>query len=130
METDKYEAEGEVGVVRVALEFKNNGNDFAGLNGEVIPKDGKFYVVGELKPASGTGYDAGTKGKDRVFTQDHKTIATFTINNGSDDSSNANYRKGLGTATNGLPDLRSSSMEIGLSVNLEWQEGLTFNVGI
>ena len=130
LETDKYEAEGEVGVVRVALEFKNNGNDFAGLNGEVIPKDGKFYVVGELKPASGTGYDAGTKGKDRVFTQDHKTIATFTINNGSDDSSNANYRKGLGTATNGLPDLRSSSMEIGLSVNLEWQEGLTFNVGI
>ena len=130
LETEKYNAEGEVGVVRVALEFKNNGNEFAGYNGEIIPKDGKFYLVGELKPVSGVGYNADTKGKDRVFTQDHKTIATFTINNGSDDSTNANYRKGLGTATNGLPDLRSSSMEIGLSVNLEWQEGLTFNVGI
>ena len=130
LETEKYNADGEVGVVRVALEFKNNGNDFAGLNGEIIPKNGTFYLVGELKPSLGTGYNASTKGKDRVFTQDHKTIATFSINNGSDDASNENYRKGLGTATNGLPDLRASSMEIGLSVNLEWQTGLTFNVGI
>lgn len=127
LETEKYNSEGEIGVVRVALEFKNNGNEFAGLNGEIIPKNGTFYLVGELKPASGSGYDANTKGKDRVFTQDHKTIATFTINNGAA-SAGTNYQKGLGTATNGLPDLRSSSMEVGLSVNFEWQSGLTFNV--
>ena len=125
------EAGDEVGIVRVALELKNNGSEFVGASGEVIPAGGTFYLVGELKPSTGTGYSSSTKGKDRVFTQDHKTIATFTINNGSDDPTNVvNYRKGLGTATNGLPDLRTSKMEIGLSVNLEWQSGLTFGVEI
>lgn len=116
--------------VRVALEFLNNGSDFVGASGEIIPAGGKFYLVGELKPSTGASYNASSKGLDRVFTQDFKTIANFTINNGSNDPTDANYRKGLGTATNGLPDLRTSSMELGLSVNLEWQAGLTFNVDI
>ena len=120
----------EVGTVNIALEFVNNGADFAGAGGQIIPAGGTFYIVGQLKPTAGTGYAASTTGKDRVFTQDYKTIATFTINAGSNNSSDANYRKGLGSATNGLPDLRSSKLELGLSVNLEWQSGLTFNVGI
>ena len=118
------------GTVRVALELVNKGSDFAGANGEIIPAGGRFYIVGELKPTLGTTYDANTKGKDRVFTQDHKTMVTFTINKGSSNPNDPDYRKGLGTATNGLPDLRSSSMELGLSVNLEWQLGLTFSVNI
>jgi hypothetical protein len=116
--------------VRVALEFLNNGNEFVGANGEIIPAGGRFYLVGELKPSDGSVYDATSKGKDRVFTQDYKTIATFTINNGSNDPTNINYRKGLGSATNGLPDLRTSSMELGLSVDLTWKAGLTFNVNM
>ena len=116
--------------VRVALEFLNNGNEFVGANGEIIPAGGRFYLVGELKPTAVATYDANTKGVDRVFTQDYKTIANFTINNGSSDSTNANYRKGLGSATNGLPDLRTSSMELGLSVDLTWKAGLTFDVNM
>ena len=119
-----------MGTVNIALEFVNNGADFAGAGGQIIPAGGTFYIVGQLKPTVGTGYAASTTGKDRVFTQDYKTIATFTINAGSTDPGSSNYRKGLGSATNGLPDLRSSKLELGLSVNLEWQEGLTFNVGI
>lgn len=120
----------EVGTVNIALEFVNNGADFAGAGGQIIPAGGTFYIVGQLKPTAGTGYAESTTGKDRVFTQDYKTIATFTINAGSTNPSSPDYRKGLGSATNGLPDLRSSKLELGLSVNLEWQEGLTFNVGI
>ena len=118
------------GTVRIALEFKNNGEEFTGAGGEVIPKNGTFYIVGELIPSKGSGYNASTTGKDRVFTQDFKTEVTFTINHGSNDSGSDDYRKGLGTATNGLPDLRSSKMEIGLSVDLSWREGLTFTIGI
>ena len=32
--------------------------------------------------------------------------------------------EGLGTATNGIPDMSSPGVELGTSVNLEWQEGL------
>lgn len=118
------------GTVNVALEFTNNGAEFAGLGGEIIPAGGRFYIVGQLIPSKGTVYNSAVKGKDRVFTQDHKTVVTFTINPGSNDENNDNYRKGLATATNGLPDLRSSKLELGLSVDLTWESGLTFSVGI
>lgn len=118
------------GTVNVALEFTNNGAEFAGLGGEIIPAGGRFYIVGQLIPSKGTVYNSAVKGKDRVFTQDHKTVVTFTINPGSNDDNNDNYRKGLATATNGLPDLRSSKLELGLSVDLTWESGLTFSVGI
>lgn len=110
--------------VYVALELVNEGSDFVGADG-IIPAGGKFYLVGELNPSQGAGYNANTTGKDRVFTQDFKTIANFTINPGS-----ASGNEGLGKATNGLPDLRESQKELGLSVNLEWQEGLTFTISI
>ena len=35
--------------------------------------------------------------------------------------------EGLGTATNGIPDLSSPSIELGTSVDLEWLEGLELN---
>lgn len=113
----------------VALEFLNNCADFEGADG-IIPSGGKFYLVGELKPADGTGYSLSTTGKDRVFTQDFKTIVTFTVNAGSNDTTSPNYRKGLGSATNGIPDLRTSQKELGLSVDMSWQEGLTFTVDL
>lgn len=110
----------------VALEFLNNCADFEGADG-IIPSGGKFYLVGKLDPTQVTGYST-TTGKDRVFTQDFKTIVSFTINAGSNDSTNPNHGKGLATATNGIPDLRTSQKELGLSVDMTWQEGLTFTV--
>ena len=41
-----------------------------------------------------------------------------------------NVPEGLGNATNGLPDLTSPGIELGTSVNLEWQEGLNLNPSI
>lgn len=37
---------------------------------------------------------------------------------------------GLGNATNGIPDLSSPGIELGTSVNLEWEEGLNLNPSI
>ena len=113
----------------VALEFLNNCADFEGADG-IIPSGGKFYLVGKLDPTSVDGYVAETVGKNRVFTQDFKTIVSFTINAGSNDSTNPNHGKGLATATNVIPDLRTSQKELGLSVNMEWQSGLEFNVDL
>ena len=38
--------------------------------------------------------------------------------------------EGLGNATNGVPDLSSPGIELGTSVNLEWQEGLILTPSI
>ena len=37
---------------------------------------------------------------------------------------------GLGNATNGVPDLSSPGIELGTSVNLEWEEGLELTPSI
>ena len=37
---------------------------------------------------------------------------------------------GLGNATNGVPDLSSPGIELGTSVNLEWEEGLILRPSI
>lgn len=41
-----------------------------------------------------------------------------------------NVPEGLGNATMGVPDLSSPYIELGTSVDLEWQEGLILNPGI
>lgn len=120
--------------VNVALEFINNCDDFVGANGEIIPHGATFYLVGSLKPSEATNKTEASvaDAKDRVFTQDFKTIATFTIKQGADNGTTTeeNEKEGLGTATKGLPDLRTPQMELGLSVDLTWSPGLTFNVNI
>lgn len=113
-------------VVLVALEFKNNtGKDFMGLN-NLIPKNGTFYLVGKLD-LSKKAADAETWPKDdyklpgdntpRVFIQDYMTTANFTIKEES-----------LKKAYYTVPDLRSTQMTFGLSVDLKWRSGYTFNV--
>lgn len=116
--------------VYVAVEFVNNGKDFEGADG-VVPAGCKFYLVGKLEPSTEGTYDTDNKatgvnntGK-RVFKQDFKTIANFSIAQGSPGSANA---KGLGAAYNTIPDLRTPQMELGLSVDLTWQAGITFDV--
>lgn len=95
--------------VFVTIELENNsGMDFYGQDG-IIPKDAKFYLVGELNPTGNT--------IDRVFVQDHITTANFTI-------------KDLKKAYNCIPDLRTSGINVGLAVDLTWQKGITFDVDL
>ena len=113
--------------VNVLLELTNNtGKRFKGKNG-YIPDGAKFYLLGTLTPTKGTGYDA-TK-LNQVFKQDYVTTANFTIKqNVKDDKDNPNQNQGLGAAYNVIPDLRTPALSIGLSVDLTWQNGLTFDV--
>lgn len=103
-------------VVYVVLEFVNNTEvDFYGKDG-MVPKGGKFYLVGKLDKAATTGV-TNTKNVDHIFVQDHTTVANFTI-------------KDLKDAYNTIPDLRSTSVSVGLAVNLTWENGIEFNVEI
>lgn len=96
--------------VRFALELTNNtGKSFNGKDG-IVPDGGRFYLVGELTPEPGTA-------DNRVFYQDHITLAKVTINT-------------LENAYNCIPDLRAPKLELGLSVDLIWQKGLEANVTI
>lgn len=98
--------------LQVAVELVNNGADFVGYNGEIIPTGTKFYLVGKLtKP--GTGTSEATE----IFQQDFKTIVNFTIGATS-----------LTNAYNTIPDLRTPQLELGLTVDLKWQPGMTFDV--
>ena len=98
--------------VRFALEMENtSGEAFCGVDG-IVPAGGRFYLVGTLKTET-SGADPVLK----VFEQDHKTIARVTINS-------------LKSAYNCIPDLRSPKLELGLAVDLQWQQGLEANVTI
>lgn len=102
--------------VYITIELENNASDFFGADG-LIPKGSKFYMVGELDPyASGNTQPTG-KTLDHVFVKDHTTIANFTIKN-------------LKKAYNHIPDMRSSKINVGLAVDLDWKSGITFDVEI
>lgn len=95
--------------VYVTVELENNMGDFYGAEG-LIPKDTRFYLVGELDPTGKT-----TTTVDHVFVKDHTTVAKFTI-------------KDLKKAYNHIPDMRTSKINVGLAVDLSWQEGIKFDV--
>ena len=112
--------------VYVALEFVNNSDqDFHGFDG-IVKAGGKFYMIAQLVPTSGTGYSSGTK--DKVFMQDFKTIANFTIGAGTSDTSDPSELGGFANAYTTIPDLRTPQLELGFSVDLTWQSGLSFDV--
>ena len=108
--------------VKFAIEFVNNGNDFRGFDG-IVPKGCKFYLIGSIKPGKTDGTPlVGQRAKDkdgndivRVFLQDY--ITTITANIGS-----------LKNAYNVIPDLRAPKLELGLSVNLDWNAANTYSV--
>lgn len=103
--------------VYVTVELENNMGDFYGAKG-LIPKDSKFYLVGVLDPNEpNTNIANKPEGVDRVFVKDHTTVAKFTIKN-------------LQNAYNHIPDMRTSKINVGLAVNLSWQEGIEFNVDL
>lgn len=102
--------------VRIALEMINNsGSDFVGVDG-IVPAGGKFYLVGELVSSITEGTDDDGNAL-KVFEQDHKTIAKVTINS-------------LKSAYNCIPDLRAPRLELGLSVDLTWKQGLEYEITI
>ncbi|UKK56500.1 hypothetical protein [Prevotella communis] len=148
-------------VVYVALEFKNmSGKDFWGMN-NLIRKEGTFYITAKLDPdavsvegktaqqviddkslgitwpdtyemppyyttdqanaAHDPTLDSKTIKERRVFMQDYMTDVTFVLTENS-----------LKYALVAVPDLRSTQISLGLSVDLHWREGLKFgdvNVG-
>ena len=102
-------------VANFALEFVNNtGEDFVGHDG-IVPAGGKFYLVGQLTTNPTEG--GNNKANDYIFEQDHTTVANVTISS-------------LKSAYNCIPDLRTPGLELGLSVNLEWESGLVNDVTI
>ena len=124
---DNYTTESTQSSVNIAFEMTAD-KDFYGASGKI--KSGqKFYLIGSLNPADGgditwtdhksfdttdTGYNV-----NRVFIRDAKTVATFTL-----------QKNCLKNAYSTIPDLRSIQMLFGISVDLAWKAGLTFNVNI
>ncbi len=117
--------------VYVALEFQNNsGSDFYG-NFNLIRDGGYFYLIAELDPANPssdptwptTGYvlppykaDGTSNQVKRIFMQDFMTDVTFTFGVNS-----------LKHAYLTVPDLRSGSVTLGLSVDVNWSTGMVFD---
>ena len=133
-------------VVYIALEFENHsGRDFWGMN-NLIRNGAKFYVTGKLDPdmvkKNSTEYytseeaaadrslgvtwptnyalppynaSGNTIKERRVFIQDFTTTVNFVLGSTS-----------LQKALVALPDLRSTQISLGLSVDLEWSQGLDF----
>ena len=130
MVLDNYNTSGtQDAEVRVALEFKNNGPSFYGRD-NLVREGGVFYLVGkltlasantsalqwdsnyQLPPLDGSGQTTQT---NRVFIQDHITAANFKMDYTS-----------LQKAYVTVPDLRSGQLTFGLSVDITWLKGLSF----
>ena len=102
--------------VNIALEMVNNGTtSFIGKNGQIIPAGATFYLTAPLNPNSVTNTTGVAN--PAVFMSDYYTTATLTLSN-------------LRNAENTVPDLSGSNLEFALSVDLEWKQGLSFNVDI
>lgn len=100
--------------VNVAIELTNNsGVAFRGFDG-IIPAGAKFYLVGKLEPNKVTFTGPANPA---VFMSDYKTTMNLNITS-------------LKNAYNTIPDLRSTKLQLGLSVDLDWQAGLQFDVEI
>lgn len=96
--------------VNFALELTNNtGKAFTGIDG-IVPDGAKFYLVGQLIPQA-------DKAGNQVFAKAYNTKANVTISS-------------LAHAYNCIPDLKNPKLELGLSVNLEWTEGLVQDITI
>lgn len=93
----------------IALEFTNTSTkDFYGVDG-IVPVGGKFYLVGQLSAA------LATETENKVFKQDYTTTVRVAI-------------KDLKSAYVTIPDLRAAQLEIGLSVDLHWESGHTYDL--
>jgi hypothetical protein len=137
-------------VTKLTVNIKK-GSTFADRNGDGVPD---VYII---DPETGlpTGVDANGDGKPDPYDIDNDgTPDTFitdpthggpgwdTDGDGEVDipvlpdpitgkyPSSPTIPDGLGNATNGVPDLSSPGIELGTSVNLEWEEGLILRPSI
>lgn len=111
---DKGRTATDQNTVNVAIELTNkSGVAFRGADG-IIPAGGKFYLVGKLEPKTKTVEHVTNPA---VFMSDYKTTLNLTITS-------------LKNAYNTIPDLRSTKLQLGLSVDLDWQTGIQFDVNI
>ena len=121
--------------VNVAIELVNeSGQEFVGVDGNKVAKGQTFYLVGQLdasSPKTSANWPTGLPGSytdrypvkggtagsaiNRVFVQAYTTTANFKITS-------------LKNAYVTIPDLRAANLQLGLSVDLTWQTGLTFEV--
>ena len=93
----------------IALEIYNDGPQFYGLNGNVVPEDGTFYLVGKLV------YNSNVADVTRVLQQDYNTTVNLTISS-------------LAKAYNTVPDLINPRLELALAVDVEWKQGIVIDV--
>lgn len=111
---DKGRTATDQNTVNVAIELTNNSSvAFRGADG-IIPAGGKFYLVGQLAPKD---HNVANVTNPAVFMSDYMTTLKLTI-------------KSLKNAYNTIPDLRSTKLQLGLSVDLDWQTGIQFDVNI
>jgi hypothetical protein len=137
-------------VTKLTVNIKK-GSTFADRNGDGVPD---VYII---DPETGlpTGVDADGDGQPDPYDIDNDgTPDTFitdpthggpgwdTDGDGEVDipvlpdpitgkyPSSPTIPDGLGNATNGVPDLSSPGIELGTSVNLEWEEGLILKPSI
>lgn len=133
---DNYSGDGTQDDVMIALEIVNGDKDFYGAH-NLIPAGSTFYLVGKLQRSSGfldadptaawqakheqinTDYRITFENVCRVFCQDYKTTANITLS-----------KECLKSAYSTIPDLVSTETVFGLSVDLEWEPGLVFNVNM
>ena len=140
---DNYTTSATQNKVRVALQFVNNGEDFWGRD-NLIRSGQTFYLVAELDPTGmsipAANWDdyyqippldaSGLSTKTtRVFVQDYMTTANFKFVTGTDPDT-GDPTSSLQDAYVTIPDLRSSQLSFGLSVDLDWRTGLTFDADL
>ena len=97
----------------IALEVLNDGPQFYGLDGNLVPEGGTFYLVGKLTYKK----DNSKSEVVRVFQQDYNTTANLSINS-------------LAKAYNTGPDLINPRLELALAVDIDWKAGLVIDVPI
>lgn len=104
-------------VVSFVLELTNNSDtEFCGHNEQIIPIGGKFYLIGTLNVNAGNGVE-NPGNLNEVFISDYLTKANVKITS-------------LENAYNVIPDLRSTNLQLGLSVDLDWEKGIIFDVEV
>lgn len=104
--------------VLFALELENNsGSAFEGYDG-IVEKGAKFYLVGTLKTDGQTGITKPANVTNpSVFMSDYQTEVVASISS-------------LKNAYNTIPDIRTTNMQLGLSVDLNWQKGFKYDIEI
>lgn len=120
-ETKDAEEDDDVNAItKIAVEFRNDsGQAFYGEGGNIIYPGSKFYLVGTFDPYKNTTQTLtdNTTVIKKTFVQDYTTTANLVINS-------------LSHAYNVMPDLTTPQLELGLSVNLSWNAGITQTVNI